>query len=66
MPARKKTTAPGVAEPRLDATTYLAGDSQLAVSFAGLLADDTSLRTAELTRSEWDRRLAAYLSSPRP
>jgi hypothetical protein len=55
-----------VEESPVDAASWSAGNGPLQVPLAGLLVDDPSLQTAELTPSEWQARLNEYLESPRP
>lgn len=72
-PKTKPETADGQAavdvgeqdEPTLTAAGFVASPAH-AVGVAGLLADEPDLREAELTRSQWQRKLDTYLKSPRP
>ena len=45
---------------------WLAGDAQLSIPVAGLLAHKPELRAAELPEERWQRELDAYLKTPRP
>jgi hypothetical protein len=49
----------------IDVGQFIENDAH-AIPVAGLLASDSSLREAELTRAEWQQRLDDYLASPRP
>lgn len=61
-----KSTSPDEDAPRFPARVWAAGDGNLQIPLAGLLADDPTLNDAELTDPQWRAALDEYLSSPRP
>lgn len=57
---------PAPTEPTISAPDFVANDFINNVPFAGLLSHDPKLRDAELTRTEWQKRLDAFLVTPTP
>jgi hypothetical protein len=53
-------------EGEISVLVYVSGDPTLTVPLAGLLADDPTLASTQLTATQWRQKLADYLQSPRP
>lgn len=66
MPNRRSPEDTGTEEIPVPVDQFTAGDARKAIAVAGLLADRPELRDKQLTETDWQAALSAYLESPRP